>query len=118
MKQIGRNFKAIFDQLHAGTPDAAVVRTSAQQLADLASKAPGWFPPGTGPESGLKTSAKADIWVHPADFAAKAAALASSTRALAAAAAQTSDPAVLNPLAMQVGGACKACHTTYKAPEH
>jgi cytochrome c556 len=118
MKQIGRNFKAILDQLNAGTPDAAVLRTSTQQLADLAPKVPGWFPPGTGPESGVKTSVKALVWTQTADFAAKAAALASTTRVLAAAAAQSSDPAVLKPLVMQVGGACKACHTTYKVQEH
>jgi cytochrome c556 len=118
MKQIGRNFKAIIDQVHATTPDAAVIRTSSAQLADLASRAPGWFPRGTGPEAGVKTTAKADIWAQPADFAAKAAALGSTTRALAAAAAQSSDPAVLNPLVAQVGGACKACHTTYKSSEH
>ena len=114
MKQIGRNFKAVFDQLHAAAPDAAVLRTSTQQLAELAPRVPSWFPAGTGPEAGVKTSVKAEVWAQPADFSAKAAALASTTRALAAAAAQSSDPAVLTPLVMQVGGACKACHTTYK----
>lgn len=118
MKQIGRNFKAVIDQFHATAPDAAVIRTSSQQLADLASRAPGWFPRGTGPEAGVKTAAKPEIWAQPADFSAKAAALAGTTRALAAAAAQSSDPAVLTPLVAQVGGACKACHTTYKTSEH
>jgi cytochrome c556 len=117
MKQIGRNFKAVFDQLHASAPDAAVLRTSTEQLAELAGRAPTWFPGGTGPETGIKTAAKTEIWAQPADFAAKAAALASTTRALAAGAAQSSDPAVLNPLAAQVGGACKACHTSYRVPD-
>jgi cytochrome c556 len=118
MKQVGRTFKGINDQLHSGAPDAAAVAAGAHQLADLARKVPSWFPAGSGPETGVKTSAKADIWAQPADFRAKAKALASATAALDRAAAKSADPTLLQPLVAQVGGACKACHTTYKAPEH
>jgi cytochrome c556 len=118
MKQIGRTFKGINDQLHSGAPDAAAVKAGTQQLADLAAKVPSWFPRGTGPETGIKTAAKPDVWTKAADFRAKAAALASTTRALAAAAGRGADAATLAPLVTQVGGACKACHTTYKTPEH
>jgi cytochrome c556 len=118
MKQIGRTFKGINDQLHSGAPDAAAVAAGAHQLADLSRKVPGLFPAGSGPETGVKTSAKAEIWAQPADFRAKAKALANATAALDRAAAKSADPAVLQPLVAQVGGACKACHTTYKAPEH
>jgi cytochrome c556 len=79
---------------------------------------PSWFPAGSGPDTGVKTAVKAAVWTNPADFHAKAVALASATRALASAAANSSDPAVLTPLAHQVGGACKACHETYKTPDH
>jgi cytochrome c556 len=118
MKQVGRTFKGINDQLHGGAPDAAAVAAGAHQLADLARKVPSWFPAGSGPETGVKTSAKADIWAQPADFRAKAVALANAAAALDQAAAKSADPAVLQPFVAQVGGACKACHTTYKAPEH
>lgn len=118
MKQIGRTFKGISDQLKSSAPDAAQLKAETAQLADLATKVPSWFPAGTGPDTGVKTAVKADVWTHAADFHAKAAALASTTRALAAAAARTGDPAVLNPLAAQVGGACKACHQAYKTPDH
>ncbi|MEA3060246.1 MAG: hypothetical protein QOJ94_27 [Sphingomonadales bacterium] len=118
MKQVGRTFKGINDQLHGGAPDAAAVAAGARQLADLARKVPSWFPAGSGPETGVKTAAKAEIWAQPADFHAKALALANATAALDRAAAKSADPAVLQPLVAQVGGACKACHTAYKAPEH
>jgi cytochrome c556 len=118
MKQVGRTFKGINDQLHSGSPDAAAVATGAHQLADLARKVPSWFPAGSGPETGVKTSAKAEIWAQPADFRAKALALASATSALDKAARKSADPAVLQPFVTRVGGACKACHTAYKAPEH
>jgi cytochrome c556 len=118
MKQVGRTFKGINDQLHSGSPDSAALAAGAHQLADLARKVPSWFPAGSGPGTGVKTAAKAEIWAQPADFHAKAIALANATAALDRAAAKTADPAVLQPLAVQVGGACKACHTAYKVADH
>jgi len=114
MKQIGRTFKGINDQLHASAPDAQALKLGSAQLAQLATQVPSWFPAGSGPDQGVKTAAKADIWTNQADFKAKAAALATATRALADGAAHSSDPAVLTPLVHQVGGACKACHDAYK----
>jgi cytochrome c556 len=118
MKQIGRTFKGINDQLHSSAPDAQSLKLGAAQLDQLAHQVPSLFPKGSGPESGIKTGAKADIWIHGADFRAKAVALAAATHALASAAATSSDPAVLTPLVRQVGGACKACHDTYRLSEH
>ena len=114
MKQVGQNFKAINDQVRSGSPDAAVVRASARQLAGLAAKVPGWFPAGTGPDTGIKTAAKAEIWTRAANFKSEAAAFTAATRGLAAAAARSSDPRVLEPHIRRVGGTCKSCHTTFK----
>ena len=118
MKQIGKDFKAVMDQMHSGAPDAKAVAVSAHDLAGLAPKVPSWFPAGTGPETGLKTAAKADIWAHNPDFRAKAQALAVAARNLDAAARKGGDASALQPLVGQLGGACKACHTTYKVSEH
>jgi len=118
MKMIGRTFKGINDQLKASTPDAQALKLGSAQLAQLATQVPSWFPAGTGPETGIKTAVKPAVWTNPGDFHAKAVALASATSALAAGAAKSSDPAVLTPLVRQVGGACKACHETYKTPDH
>jgi cytochrome c556 len=117
MKDVGRTFKGINDQLKSSAPDAKALKDGSAHLADLARQVPSWFPAGTGPEAGIKTAAKADIWTQPADFRAKAVALATATRALADGAARSSDPAVLTPLVREVGGACKACHTTYKTQD-
>ena len=117
MKQVGRTFKGINDQLHASTPDAKALADGSATLAQLARKVPSWFPAGSGPDTGVKTAAKPDIWANQADFQAKAAALATATRALADGAKHSSDPAVLTPLVRQVGGACKACHTQYKVQD-
>ncbi|MEA3038551.1 MAG: Cytochrome, partial [Sphingomonadales bacterium] len=48
MKQVGRTFKGINDQLRSGAPDAAALAAGAHQLADLARKVPSWFPAGSG----------------------------------------------------------------------
>jgi cytochrome c556 len=118
MKAIGRNFKAINDQMHGGAPDGAAIAASAHALAGLALKVPSFFPAGSGPDQGVKTAVRAEVWTQAADFRAKAAALAVATRNLDAAAAKGGDPAALQPLVAQVGGACKACHTAYKVQDH
>src|ERR1700757_997004 len=71
-KEIGRNFKAARDELKKGAPDLAVVRASAHRIAEAAPQLPTWFPAGSGPQAGLKTEAKAEIWAKPDDFRAKA----------------------------------------------
>lgn len=116
MKQIGGGFKAILDQMQSGAPDGTAVRLNALKIAGLAPRIPGWFPAGTGPDKGVKTAARPDIWTHSADFNAKAAALASAANALAAAGG-SGDRAVIGPLVKQLGGACKACHTAYKVQD-
>jgi cytochrome c556 len=117
MKQVGRTFKGINDQLH-GAHDAGTLKAQTHELAELAKRAHSWFPKGSGAEAGVKTAAKAEIWTNRRDFDAKAAAFAKASLALSNAAARSSDPAVLGPLAGQVGGACKGCHTTYKLSDH
>ncbi len=114
MKQIGQNFKTINDQLRSGSADIAVVRARARQLAVLAARTPSWFPSGTGPDAGVKTAAKAEIWTRSAEFGAKAVAFTAATRALATAASKSRDASSLAPQIRAVGGACKACHTGYK----
>lgn len=115
MKQVGQSFKRINDQVRSGSPEAAVVKASARQLAALAAQVPRWFPAGTGPGTGSKTAAKAEIWTRAESFRSEAAAFAAATRNLAAAAAKSSDPGVLEPQIRRVGGTCKSCHTAFKA---
>ena len=71
-KEIGRNFKAVREELQKSAPDLAVVRAAAHQIDALAPQLPTWFPAGSGPQAGLKTDAKAEIWAKPEDFRGKA----------------------------------------------
>jgi len=86
-------------------------------LAGLAKQAPSWFPKGSGPEAGVKTAAKAEIWTDAAGFAAAASKLADETAKLQQVAAG-GDIEAMRAQARAVGGACNTCHDKYRtAPE-
>ncbi len=62
LKQIGKAFKTISDQLKAGSPDLTQIQAAAATVPKEASGMADWFPDGTGPESGVKTEALPVIW--------------------------------------------------------
>jgi cytochrome c556 len=112
MEAIGKATKAANRELQGSSPDLGVVRQSASRINDLAQKASGWFPQGTGPELG-NTGAKPDIWKNQKDFGLK---LHNFQLAAAqfAAAATGSDAALIKQRFSAMGGTCKACHDTYR----
>jgi cytochrome c556 len=114
---LGGAYKTVNDQLKSPTPDLAAVRAATAQIATLAPQLPAQFPAGTGPEAGVKTGAKAEIWTNAADFKAKAGDLATAATALNKAAAGTDVTAIAN-ASKDLGGACKNCHTTYRSQDH
>ena len=116
-KEIGRNSKAARDELKKPAPDLAVVRAAAHRIAELAPQLPTWFLAGSGPQAGLKTEAKAEIWEKPEDFRAKAQDLAVRAKAFDEAAAK-GDLAAINQAQAQLGQACKACHEEFRHEDH
>jgi cytochrome c556 len=116
METIGKNGKAINRELTGSSPDLAVVRAGAGQIASLSHQASGWFPAGTGPEAG-KTGAKPDIWQNPEDFAAKLHNFQVAAGAFNAAAAG-GDVGVIKARFNDLEGTCKACHDKYRAEMH
>lgn len=114
---VGAATKSLNEELKKPAPDIAVIRTATTQIATLAPQLPAQFPAGTGPEAGVKTGAKAEIWANPADFKAKAAGLATAATALNQAASK-GDIAAVTAASKDLGGACKSCHTTYRNQDH
>lgn len=112
METIGDSVKAVRQALKSSSPDLAVIRKSADTIAALAPKVPGWFPPGTGPDVG-KTEAKAEIWQRPEDFTAKAGEFLAAAKAFQSA-AQAGDMAAINERFAAMGKTCKACHDPYR----
>lgn len=112
-KTIGKNFKAVSDQLKAGSPDIAAIQAAAAELPAAAAGMADWFPEGTGPESGVETDALALIWAEQADFGSK---VNDSQAALSAlnVAAQSGDIAAISAAFQTAGGTCKACHDKFR----
>jgi cytochrome c556 len=115
-KTIGKSTKAIFDELRKPAPDMAVFRANGPTLVKLSSELPRWFPKGTGPEAGVKTAAKADIWAKPAEFRTAAVNFNAAARAFNAAAIK-GDGAAVGAAARTLGGTCKACHDNFKTKD-
>jgi len=115
-KELGKAFGGVGGELRKDAPDKALILANATTAATLAKDLPSWFPKGSGPEAGVKTAAKAEIWTDAAGFAAAAGKLADETAKLQQA-ATGGDLDAIKAQARATGGACKNCHDTYRAAE-
>ncbi|HEX3363952.1 cytochrome c [Phenylobacterium sp.] len=107
-------FKAINDELKKDAPDKAVILANATKIKGTAAALPTWFPKGSGPETGLKTAAKADIWTDAEGFDKAATQLQTETVKLEQA-AMGGDLDAIKAQDRAVGAACGACHSKYRA---
>jgi len=116
MRGQGGAMRSIGEQARAATPDAAALKAASAKLKASADELPGWFPKGTGPESGQKTRAKPEIWTDAAGFAAASKALRDEAVKLDALTGG-SDMAAVQAQLGAVNRACSGCHAKYRAPE-
>jgi len=113
MKGFGAAAGAINTAVGAG--DFATAQAKATEVAMSAKALGGLFPPGSGPDSGVKTRAKAEIWSDSAGFTAAYAKFTAATDALVAAtAAKDTDKTKAALGAVQQG--CGGCHSGYRGP--
>lgn len=117
LKDLGGAFKTVRDQLKVSKPNLAEIKQAAQQISNLAQDQSHWFPQGSGPETGVKTAAKPEIWSDSAGFA-KALGRFSAEAPKLLALANAGDLDGLRSQAATVGQACKGCHDTYRVPEN
>jgi cytochrome c556 len=115
-KEQGATFKAINDEVRREAPDKAALGASAEKLKALAADLPSWFPKGSGPEAGLPTAAKPEVWTDADGFAAAAARLQDESARLAAV-STGGDLEAIKAQVRATGGACKNCHDKYRAPD-
>jgi cytochrome c556 len=113
MEAIGKASKALKRELEKESPDISVVRSNADRIAGLATKAAGWFRAGTGPDVG-KTGAKPEIWQNEQDFLAKLTAFQGAATAFHGAAGGNDLGAIKGSFG-DLGKACKACHDKYRS---
>src|SRR4051794_5157924 len=114
-KELGRAFGGIGAELRKDAPDKAAIAANATTAANLAKDLPTWFPKGSGPEAGVKTAAKAEVWTDAAGFAAAVSKLQDETAKLQQV-ASAGDIDAIKAQVRATGGACKNCHDTYRAP--
>ena len=117
MHSLGKPAKGMREELQKASPDIAALKAYAADIARIAPNLPAQFPAGSGPESGVKTEAKANIWSDPTGFKKDADGLASAATALNAA-AQGGNIDAIKAAYGNLGQACKTCHTTYKKEDH
>ncbi len=116
-KQIQGALKGVSDQLKASEPSLPAIRQHSAVLARLAPQVGGWFPAGTGPETGVRTRAKAEIWSDRATFRTRSVNLVVAARRLDAA-ARANDLAAVRAALPGVGGSCRECHDQFRGPEN
>lgn len=114
-EELGDAFKAVRDNSRGESPDWAALEKAANVVVEASIDQQRWFPPGSGPEAG-KTRALPEIWKKPEDFTAAQKMLTDRAPKLLAA-VKAKDPAGVRAAFKDLGGACKNCHDTFRAPE-
>ena len=114
-EELGDAFKAVRDNAKGDSPNWEKLEKAAQTVVEASIDQQKWFPHGTGPEAG-KTRALPEIWKKPDDFTAAQKMLTDRAPKLLAA-VKAKDQAGVQAAFKEVGGACKNCHDTFRAPE-
>jgi cytochrome c556 len=115
MKANGQAAQAIAKMAKGDLPyDQEAVHKAALSINESSKKISAMFPPGSGPEAGVKTGALPAIWTDKADFDSKAKKLEEESAKLVAA----GDEAAVKAQFGNVGKSCGGCHETYRAKEN
>lgn len=115
-RELGAAFKNVNDELKSDTPQAIVLQLSARQIRDSARLQYGWFPAGSGPQPGVKTAAKPEIWSKPAEFKAAQDNFANAAAAFYKVSAG-GDPAAIKAQAKLLGATCSSCHKAFRTED-
>jgi cytochrome c556 len=109
MKALGALTKTMADKIK-GNRNLSSLAQDAREIAAVADRIPGWFPPGS---TQAPTEAAPAIWTSFADFQAKSSALKAEADSLAAL-ASTGDPAAISTQFRAVAASCKSCHESFR----
>lgn len=115
-RELGAAFKAANDGLRGSEMQSVLVQQSARQIRTAARDQYRWFPQGSGPQPGVKTGARPEIWSQAARFRAVQDAFARQADVFFQA-ANSGSPATIRAEARKLGGTCKTCHDTFRLSE-
>jgi cytochrome c556 len=116
LRDMGAAYKAITDELKRAKPNLLEIAHYASSLQEIAASQKQWFPAGSGPESGIKTAAKTEIWAQPAEFAKWEQDLGAAIALLVKATAGQ-DVEIVRHQHEQVGTACAGCHRIFRTKD-
>jgi cytochrome c556 len=115
LKDTGAAMKVIRDELK-GTPDVEKIKAASATIQKTSEDIGNWFPKGSGPEAGVKTGAKPEIWSDADGFSAARHAFAEQAAKLADA-AKTGNAESIGAAFKSVGKSCGGCHEKFRVKE-
>ena len=115
-ENLGKAMKGLGRELKAGTPSLPTIQRHAAHIARFAPQVPSLFPPGTGPETGRRTRAKAEIWSDRQTFRQRAEAFRREAARFNQA-AQSGDLAAVRAALPSLADTCKNCHDRFRTRE-
>lgn len=114
-RELGASFKTVNDALRGPEPQTMLVQIAARQIVNASRAQYTMFPAGSGAESGARTKAKAEIWTQAPRFKAAQDAFAAQAQVFQRAAMSGNADAIRAEV-RKLGGTCKGCHDTFRAP--
>ena len=115
LRELGAAFKNATDGMRGGEVQTIMIQQSARQIKSASQAQYQWFPTGSGPQRGVKTLAKPEIWTKPAEFRAAQDNLTKQADAFQRA-AMSGNVDAIRAAARGLGGACKSCHDQFRTP--
>jgi cytochrome c556 len=112
-KTLGGIMKSIDQQTKSDDPDQGKIADAANRLVAIGAGIPTWFPAGSGPEAGIATHAKPEIWTDNAHFLRQQEEFMIEARKLATIAA-TGTMAETTTQYYTTGVACANCHKPFR----
>lgn len=112
-RALGATYKAVNDGLRAPSPSLPAMQTAATRIRNAAALQYRWFPAGSGPQPGVKTGARPEIWAQPARFRAAQDAFAAQAVAFDKA-VKGGDFAAIKSASRTLGATCKGCHDQFR----
>ena len=116
LKDLGAAFKLVRDQVKTDSPDTDKIKVAAVNVKKVADEIATWFPQGSGPEAGVKTAAKPEIWSNADGFtAARNKFIEQADKFVQA--ANSGDVNAIGGQTKALGEACGACHDKFRVKE-
>jgi cytochrome c556 len=115
-RALGAAFKTTNDTIRAGDLASPRLRQAAGQISAAARSQYAWYPAGSGPQSRLRTAAKAEIWTRAREFRAAQDAFARQASAFERIVASGNEAAIRSGV-RQLGASCKGCHDSFRVSD-